>query len=94
MFPSQLKIRDEKFLYIKWNSGEEKLIKLTNLRKNCPCAECKAEYAKYGEGYIPIYSNEQVSILTMNLAGNYAINVEWKDGHNSGIYEFRFLNEM
>jgi len=28
------------------------------------------------------------------LVGNYAMKIEWSDGHDSGIYSFQYLREL
>jgi DUF971 family protein len=30
----------------------------------------------------------------VELAGNYALQLHWSDGHNSGIYSWEYLREL
>ncbi len=32
--------------------------------------------------------------MKIDPVGNYAIQISWSDGHNSGIYSFRLLKEL
>jgi DUF971 family protein len=32
--------------------------------------------------------------MKIDPVGNYAIQIGWSDGHNSGIYSFRYLKEL
>lgn len=94
MKPVKLKIKDKQYLSITWDNGEESSIKLANLRKNCPCATCNAEREEQGNTYIPIYLSDQLGVSQIKMVGYYAIAVSWKDGHNTGIYEFDHLLEL
>jgi len=94
MFPVQIKIKEKNYLFIKWNNGIESSIKLSNLRKNCPCAVCISERDNNSSKYIPIYSSEQLSVKDIRVVGSYAIGVVWADDHNTGIYDFNYLKKI
>ena len=94
MFPSEIKVKEKTYLHIAWNDGTDTKIKLANLRINCPCAVCTTERESQNSTYIPIYSGEQLIINKIELVGNYAVGIAWKDGHNTGIYDFNFLKKI
>ena len=94
MTPLNISVKEKTKLVINWNDDTNTIIKLTNLRKNCPCAVCKAEKDEQSKSYIPIYSDEQITISNLKVIGQYALKVEWKDGHQTGLYEFDFLKEL
>lgn len=94
MKPAQIKVLGKKYLYIKWSDETESRINLDKLRKLCPCATCLAEREKQSKLYIPIFNENQVKILNINQVGNYAIGITWKDGHNTGFYEYEFLKKL
>lgn len=94
MAPVQIKIKDRKFLQIRWDDHTESLIKLTNLRRACPCAFCNEEKDKMGASYIPLYNDDQVTIANIKIVGYYALNIFWKDGHSTGIYEYEKLRQL
>ncbi|MBI9070335.1 MAG: DUF971 domain-containing protein [Melioribacteraceae bacterium] len=81
-------------LFLTWNDNKVSSIKLVNLRNLCPCAVCIKEHEEQGEGYIPLYSKDQLTIIEIVPSGNYALNITWKDGHNIGFYEFNYLREI
>jgi DUF971 family protein len=91
MLPIKIKIIDQKKLNIIWDDGSEDNLNLRELRKNCPCATCLSEREKQSKMYIPLFSANQITVKSINQVGNYAIQITWSDGHNSGIYEFKFL---
>ena len=94
MRPVQVKVVDKKKLFIKWDDETESEIGLEKLRKFCPCATCLTEREKQSKTYIPILTENQVKIVNINQVGSYAIGITWKDGHNTGIYEFQFLKNL
>jgi DUF971 family protein len=94
MSPKKIKVRDKEFLDIMWDSGEEKSIKLSNLRFHCPCAICSAEHDEWGSSYIPLFTKEQLTITKISIVGSYAVSVEWEDGHNTGLYDYEYLYSL
>ncbi|HCY77900.1 MAG TPA: DUF971 domain-containing protein [Ignavibacteriales bacterium] len=91
MFPIKIKLIEKKKLLIDWDDGKEDLIDLKELRKNCLCATCLSERDKQSKMYIPLFAENQITIKSIDQVGNYAIQINWNDGHNSGIYEYTFL---
>lgn len=64
------------------------------LRRFCPCATCLAEREKNGKNYIPIFGKNQVTIESIKPVGNYALGIKWRDGHDTGIYEFKYFHKL
>lgn len=93
MIPKKIKA-EEDFLKIYWDNNSESKIKLVNLRDNCPCAFCKAERKEKGEDFISLYLGDQIALDKIIPVGNYAIRVIWKDGHNTGIYDYEYLRKF
>jgi len=93
MTPVKIRV-ENKNLLIKWDDDSENTIKLANLRMNCPCALCVSEREEQSNSYIPIYSDEQIGIKNINVVGNYALRINWKDEHNAGIYTFEQLKNI
>ncbi|MFH2029897.1 MAG: DUF971 domain-containing protein [Bacteroidota bacterium] len=94
MIPNKINITSQKNLEIVWNDAATTVVKLASLRNNCPCAVCKSEKEEFGSTYIPIYNNDQIAISKITPVGNYAVTISWKDGHDTGIYEFGFLRTI
>lgn len=94
MNPLKIKVVEKKELFIVWDDGTEDTLKLTELRKRCPCATCLAEKEKQSKMYIPIFSENQITVKSINQVGKYAIQITWNDGHNTGIYEYKFLKNF
>lgn len=94
MHPSKIKLIEKKRLLMVWDDGSESLLELRELRKRCPCATCLAERDKQSKMYIPLFAENQVTVKSINQVGNYAIQITWNDGHNTGIYEYNFLKRF
>ncbi len=63
------------------------------LRRACPCAQCVNEWT--GQRVLaPETISEELTIRDLNLVGRYALNFQWSDGHETGIYSFKYLREL
>lgn len=74
----------------KWPDGHESRYKARDLRLACRCAMCIEETS--GRALLePATVPAQVQAKRMELMGQYAVLIEWSDGHTTGIYNFRDL---
>lgn len=92
--PVKIKLSSDKTLLIEWDNNSNSTFDLTMLRRFCPCAICLAEREKQGKNFIPIFGKDQVTIESIKPVGNYAIGIKWKDGHDTGIYEYQYLHKL
>jgi DUF971 family protein len=86
-------------LRITWADGVSSVFPLAFLRRNCPCATCRTEREKQTTSLFPILSESQAkaggaTTTGAHLVGNYAIQLEWSDGHSTGIYDFKLLRSL
>jgi len=97
MIPVQIKIVDKEKLFIKWDDDSESGISLKYLRDECPCAGCKGEtilLKTFRPPSPPIVLPGMYEIKNIETVGEYAIQITWKDGHNTGIYSWDYLKEL
>lgn len=80
-------------LKIVWSDGSETSFPFDFLRNRCPCALCVDEWTGERKHLILLLPSN-FRPLAVEPVGNYAIQINWSDGHNSGIYSFRALKEM
>jgi len=92
--PMKIKLSADKYLLIEWDNKSNSSFDLTILRRFCPCALCLVDREKQGKNYIPIFGKEQVTVESMKPVGNYALGIKWKDGHDTGIYEYQYLYKL
>ncbi|HVO75366.1 MAG TPA: DUF971 domain-containing protein [Ignavibacteriaceae bacterium] len=95
MVPKQIKLKKEK-LFIKWDDESESLINLKYVRSECPCANCKGETVLLKTYKPPKRSAEpdMYFVKDIQTVGGYAIQITWKDGHNTGIYTWEYLRNL
>ena len=75
---------------ILWPGGPQVTIPPKQLRDQCPCAGCIEE----GTGrkiLDPATIPDDIHPLELKPVGNYAIQIQWSDGHGSGIYAWGAL---
>ena len=83
-------------LAIHWNDGIESYLDLQFLRRACPCAGCGGEPDVLGHVLRPSvsYSDNSFELVGFQIVGGYAIQPQWADGHNTGIYSFQYLRRL
>ncbi len=94
MNPVQIKILDKVDLAIRWDDNSDIKINLKKLRRLCPCATCVTNREGQSKSYIPLFFQDQITISKIEVVGNYAIQITWKDGHSTGIYEYPYLKNL
>jgi DUF971 family protein len=83
-------------LALRWSDGVESYFPFEYLRRNCPCAVCAGETDLLGN----VYKGKQelvpasFALKRCGQIGGYAIQPEWGDGHQSGIYSFNYLRSL
>ena len=91
--PREIKHEDDFNLRITWADGRECRFNAAALRRVCPCAQCVNEWT--GERMLkPNTIADDIEIKDLSLVGRYALNFQWSDGHQTGIYSFRYLREL
>ena len=85
---------------IQWSDGSHRAYAPAKLRAACPCATCREKHGpREGEvsnkpALLPVLSLAEarpVTIEKMRPVGNYAYNIAFSDGHDSGLFTFDYL---
>ena len=98
--PLRLDLKRDKHLEIQWQDGKTSIYPVAYLRKHCPCASCRTfreEQEKKARTSLTVFSKTSEGPLTATsakLVGGYAIQIEWSDSHDTGIYSFEYLREI
>jgi len=82
------RIPEAQLVRITWDDGHLSEYPFAYLRGWCPCAACQ------GHGNEPRYvpaSNDD--LVRIGVVGNYALGLTWGDGHDTGIYSYRYLRQ-
>jgi DUF971 family protein len=91
--PREIKQDGESALLITWGDDHVSRFSAVDLRRACPCAQCVNEWT--GERVLrPETISQETTIADLSIVGRYALNFRWSDGHETGIYSFRYLREL
>jgi len=95
--PADLKVKlKEQTLTVAWKDGVTRVYSLAQLRRHCPCATCRTQ--REDRTLLPILNIKADAspphVTSAQLTGNYAIQFTWSDGHNAGIFDFRYLRTL
>ena len=104
--PIEIRREPEFGLTIAWSDGNKTRIPKEALRKMCPCASCRE--ARGDESHASPLAPKKSSLLKVIehtrdqelelkeiwAIGNYALGIEWGDGHNTGIYTYEYLQSL
>lgn len=85
---------------ITWSDAHTSHYDFGYLRGHCPCATCREEHDKSMEersgdvsSALPMFK-PRVTARAASPVGNYALQIEFSDGHSTGIYSFAHLREI
>jgi DUF971 family protein len=83
-------------LAIAWPDGKENFLEASYLRKRSPSAEQSGEADIFGvvSGGNANDDFSGVGIRAFSYVGNYAIRIQFSDGHTTGIYSWGYLAEI
>lgn len=91
--PRSIRQEGPRSLAIEWADGNRSVYDVRALRLACGCAHCVSEWT--GEGMLdPASVPEDVRPVSVRRVGRYAIQIEWSDGHATGIYPFVRLRQL
>ncbi len=86
-------VTEQRSLEIIWEEGHMGRYPYRTLRGECPCAACVDELT--GVRTLDIASiADNISIDDMQLVGNYALRIDWSDGHSTGLYTWKLLGAL
>ena len=97
--PLEIELERTKELRIRWDDGRVSVFPLAFLRRMCPCAACRTEREEKPRNALPVVrgpeqQSDMATAAAAGLVGNYALRIEWQDGHNTGIYDYDLLRSL
>jgi len=97
--PAHLDLAKDRGLTIKWSDGSESFYPIAYLRRMSPSADARQLRKQMSENPLTVLpasfsSDEPLTALGAELVGNYAIRINFSDGHNTGIYSWEYLREI
>lgn len=90
--PTKVIVREAKdALLIEYSDGQAYTLPAEFLRVYSPSAEVRG----HGTGNETLqFGKRNVTIASLVKAGNYALQIVFSDGHDSGIYSWQYLQEL
>lgn len=84
-------------LTVQWQDGHRSEFDVGRLRRACPCATCRRDRVAPPTS-LPILKmppgDHKIEMVGAELMGHYAVNLKWSDGHDTGIYDFKYLRAL
>lgn len=91
--PTQIIEESDSEISINWSDEKETKYNAFELRKACPCASCIDEWT--GEKRLKDESvPNDINFSSIAIVGRYALNFHFSDGHDTGIFSFKFLRDF
>jgi DUF971 family protein len=99
--PEHIAISKSTGIKIDWKDNHHSEYPLNYLRDKCPCATCTGAHGTpprqsggdATEGPFPMF-RPRLKMLGVSPVGNYAIRIDWSDGHSTGIYSYEHLRHI
>lgn len=76
---------------IDWGDGHKAVYPHDILRGYCPCAGCQGHSGTITFQYP---TESQLELSEIEPVGNYALRLEWFDGHGTGLYTYPYLRAL
>ncbi len=90
--PTEIKLRKKsRVLEISFSDGARFELSFEYLRVYSPSAEVRGHGP--GEGKLEL-AKENVLVTQVEPVGNYAVKLDFDDGHNTGLYSWAYLYEL
>ena len=98
--PRHLDLKKDKGLTITWSDGRVSYYPMGYLRHLSPSAEMKQLREEMATNPLTILPSKManhegpLTATGAEMVGNYAIRIDFSDGHNTGIYSWAYLRSI
>lgn len=92
--------KSKRTMLLDWGAEGVWYLPLSIVRKLCPCALCTDHRGEPDDLEAELHMLEGMEATatdipgTVRAVGRYAIQIQWADGHDTGIYTFDYLRRM
>lgn len=92
VWPTELRVSKDRWeLVVSFDDGAAFRLSAEMLRVLSPSAEVQGHGP---EQKVTVPGKRNVAIRALSATGNYAVRIVFDDGHDSGIYTWRYLREL
>ena len=90
--PTEIRLRTQsRLLSVRFDESESYELPFEYLRVNSPSAEVQG----HGPGQkVLVRDKQDVRITAVEPVGHYAVKLVFDDGHDTGLYTWRYLREL
>jgi DUF971 family protein len=90
--PEEIRVRSaSRLLVVRYADGAEFELSFEYLRVHSPSAEVKG----HGPGQETlVVGKSAVGVQSVEQVGQYALRISFDDGHNTGLYSWKYLREL
>lgn len=96
--PTHIDLDRERGLTISWSDGSAAFLGASVLRRESPSADARELRAAMARNPFTVLPASQSSgplrIDSVEPVGHYALRIRFSDGHDTGIYTWRFLRAL
>jgi DUF971 family protein len=97
--PKKIDLKKDRGLSIEWADGSSSYYSIAYLRKMSPSADMRQlrdDMAKNPLVVLPSKPANSGPLVATDaeLVGHYAIKIRFSDGHDTGIYSWKYLKEI
>lgn len=91
-------MKKDRGLTVQWADGTTSYYSIAYLRRMSPSADAKALREEMASNPLTVLpssaSKGPLQAVGAELVGNYAVRIRFSDGHDTGIYSWRYLKEI
>jgi DUF971 family protein len=96
--PVNLDLDRVRGLTVEWEDGTRTFYPVAFLRRMSPSADAKTLRERLAANPLTVLpasrSDGPLTALGAELVGRYAVRIRFSDGHDTGIYSWRYLREI
>jgi DUF971 family protein len=99
-YPVEIQRDYQGMMRVLWDDGHECLYPYSALRQACPCATCRELRGQQQRApanpfqVVTTVTTQDVHPVRLSAVGNYALHIDWSDGHHTGIYPWDMLRAL
>lgn len=99
--PLELDLKKDESLTIRWDNGRVSVYPIAYLRRHSPSAEARAVREALAKNPLTVLNSSSkpgasgpITAMGAELVGNYALRIQFSDGHDTGLYTWGYLQEI
>ena len=97
--PKKIDLKKDRGLTIEWADGSSSYYSIAYLRRMSPSADMRQLRDEMGKNPLAVLPSRSggpgpLTATDAELVGHYAIKIRFSDGHDTGIYTWKYLRDI